>query len=83
MDKIVLTSSKSIHDLNRYAVGTVWNNSLHITPISAVATIKPKSTYLDLVDKRIQKDKDAENNKGKLFSDCVYNNPFGVFLIRY
>lgn len=52
MDKLVLTSTKALSDVSRYAVGVVRDSSLHLTPIAAVLALRPSFSYLDLADKR-------------------------------
>ncbi|XP_042222970.1 DNA-directed RNA polymerase III subunit RPC5-like isoform X2 [Homarus americanus] len=52
MDKLVLTSTKAMTDVSRYAVGVVRDSSLHLTPLSSVLALRPSFSYLDLADKR-------------------------------
>ncbi|XP_071552777.1 DNA-directed RNA polymerase III subunit RPC5 isoform X2 [Panulirus ornatus] len=52
MDKLVLTSTKALSDVSRYAVGVVRDSSLHLTPIASVLALRPSFSYLDHADKR-------------------------------
>lgn len=57
MDKLILTSTKALCDVNRYAVGVVRDSSLHLTPIASVFALRPSLMYLDQADKRGRKDR--------------------------
>ena len=46
MDKQVLTSSKSLKDNGRYAVATLTNNEIHLTPVSGIMSMKPDLNLL-------------------------------------
>ncbi|KAK7019780.1 DNA-directed RNA polymerase III subunit RPC5, partial [Halocaridina rubra] len=65
MDKLVLTSTKSLCDVNRYAVGVVRDKSLHLTPISSVFALRPSLTYLDQAEKRGRKDRKDASGDGE------------------
>ena len=57
MDRQVLTSTRTVQDTSRYAVGILDQNELHITPIEGVLSLRPSMEYLD------QSDKTAKGNK--------------------
>ena len=46
MDKQVLTSTKSVGDTSRYAVGILGDNELHLTPLAAIVSLRPDLKYL-------------------------------------
>jgi len=51
MDRQVLTSTRTVQDTSRYAVGILDQNELHITPIEGVLSLRPSMEYLDQSDK--------------------------------
>ena len=57
MDRQVLTSTRTVQDTSRYAVGILDQNELHITPIEGVLSLRPSMEYLD------QSDKTAKGNE--------------------
>ena len=52
MDKQVLTSLPSGSKPNRYAIGYLSNNQLHLTPLKSVLQMRPSFSYLDSADSR-------------------------------
>jgi len=52
MDSQVLTGGRAVTDTNRYAVGILNNNELHLTQVKGVMSVRPNLTYLDKSDKR-------------------------------
>jgi len=51
MDRITLSSSKSIKESSRYAVGIFNGSELHLTPLNGIVSLKPSLQYLDKSDK--------------------------------
>lgn len=74
MDKLVLTSTKALSDVSRYAVGVVRDSSLHLTPVASVLALRPSFSYLDQADKRgRQERKDLRGEiEGETFKSLVY-----------
>ena len=50
MDRQVLSSTQAVRDTNRYAVGILDQNELHITPLEGVLSLRPSMEYLDQSD---------------------------------
>ncbi|XP_045609667.2 DNA-directed RNA polymerase III subunit RPC5-like [Procambarus clarkii] len=65
MDKLVLTSTKALSDVSRYAVGVVRDSSLHLTPIASVLALRPSFSYLDLADKRGRQERKDTTGEGE------------------
>jgi len=51
MDRITLSSQKSVKDPSRYAVGIFNGSELHITPLKGIVNLKPTMNYLDKSDR--------------------------------
>lgn len=51
MDRITLSSQKSVKDPSRYAVGIFNGSELHITPLKGIVSLKPTMNYLDKSDR--------------------------------
>jgi len=51
MDRITLSSSKSIKESSRYAVGIFNGSELHLTPLNGIVSLKPSLQYLDKSDR--------------------------------
>lgn len=51
MDHQVLTSSRAVSSSDRYAVGILNDNELHMTPIQSILHMRPCLSYLDKGDK--------------------------------
>lgn len=54
MDKIVLTSERTLSDCSNFAVGIFQDDELHITPLKAMLHMKLQCDYLDESDKHIR-----------------------------
>lgn len=52
MDKVVLTSERSLSDCSSFAVGIIQDDELHITPLHAMLRMRLQCDYLDESDKR-------------------------------
>lgn len=65
MDKLVLTSTKALSDVSRYAVGVMRDNSLHLTPVSSVLALRPCFSYLDQADKRGKQERKEMMGEGE------------------
>ncbi|XP_012219476.1 DNA-directed RNA polymerase III subunit RPC5 [Linepithema humile] len=52
MDKVVLTSERSLPDCSNFAVGVIQDDELHITPLQGMLRMKLQCDYLDESDKR-------------------------------
>lgn len=59
MDRLVLSSTHSVPDTSRYAVGILDANEFHLTPLDAVLSLRPSFEYLDKSDK-------TARNEGRL-----------------
>lgn len=62
MDRQILTSSKALDNSNRYAVGILSDQELHITPVEGVLTIRTGLDHLDHADKTKRDQAKAEEN---------------------
>jgi len=51
MDRLLLSSTHSVPDTSRYAVGTLFENEFHLTPLEALLSLRPSFEYLDKSDK--------------------------------
>jgi len=51
MDRLVLSSTHSVPDTSRYAVGILDANEFHLTPLEALLSLRPSFEYLDKSDK--------------------------------
>ncbi len=51
MDKQTLTSTRSVSDPARYAVGILGGRELHVTSLASILTLRPDLRYLDKSDK--------------------------------
>jgi len=54
MDKIVLTSERTLSDCSNFAVGIFQDDELHITPLKAMLHMKLQCDYLDENDKQVR-----------------------------
>lgn len=52
MDKIVLTSERTLSDCSNFAIGVFQDDELHITPLKGMLHMKLQCDYLDENDKR-------------------------------
>ena len=57
--RLVLSSTHSVPDTSRYAVGILDANEFHLTPLDAVLSLRPSFDYLDKSDK-------TAKNEGRL-----------------
>lgn len=51
MDRITLSSTKSVKESKRYAVGIFNGSELHLTPLNGIVSLKPSLQYLDKSDR--------------------------------
>ncbi|GAB1607650.1 DNA-directed RNA polymerase III subunit RPC5-like [Argonauta hians] len=54
MDKTVLASGPSTVSPHRYAVGIYKDNEFHLTPLYAMAQVRPSFTYMDRADAKLK-----------------------------
>lgn len=64
MDKIVMTSERTMSDCSNLAVGVFQDDELHITPLNGMLHMKLQCDYLDESDKR-NKDGTKSTIEGK------------------
>merc|ERR1719244_185323 len=79
MDKQVLAGSAAVSDCNRYAVGILNDNELHLTAVKGVLSIRPSLSYLDKSDSRTASN-DADNPSE--MDDQVKTEPVTVKFAR-
>lgn len=77
MDKIVLTSERTLSDCSNFAVGVFQDDELHITPLKAMLHMKLQCDYLDENDKHVKDGTKGagEGKTGSLIADS-YTNTF-------
>lgn len=56
MDRQVLTSTRAVGDVGRYAVGILNDNELHVTPLTGILHLRPSLNYLDKSDRTAKAD---------------------------
>ncbi|XP_024876665.1 DNA-directed RNA polymerase III subunit RPC5 [Temnothorax curvispinosus] len=54
MDKIVLTSERTLSDCSNFAVGIFQDDELHLTPLKAMLHMKLQCDYLDETEKHVK-----------------------------
>lgn len=62
MDRQTFISSKPIENIDRYVLGILQDNELHISPIKGILQMRPNFTYFDKMDKRTKEEQAATNN---------------------
>ncbi|XP_018343176.1 PREDICTED: DNA-directed RNA polymerase III subunit RPC5 [Trachymyrmex septentrionalis] len=62
MDKVVLTSERTLSDCSNFAVGIFQDDELHITPLKSMLHMKLQCDYLDENDKHTR---DGTKNTGE------------------
>lgn len=68
MDKIVLTSERTLSDCSNFAVGIFQDDELHLTPLKAMLHMKLQCDYLDENDKHVRDGtKGTGEGKGEFF----------------
>ncbi|XP_054712327.1 DNA-directed RNA polymerase III subunit RPC5-like [Uloborus diversus] len=55
MDKCILTAKKAGSPADRYAVGLLRKDGLHITPVHSIVDLKSGFTYMDKIDALVKK----------------------------
>ena len=66
MDKQLLSSAPVGVDTKRYAIGSIRNGELHLTPLTGILQLRPNFSYLDRAEARQQKrnaDHDGESSQ--------------------
>ncbi|KYN08719.1 DNA-directed RNA polymerase III subunit RPC5, partial [Cyphomyrmex costatus] len=71
MDKVVLTSERTLSDCSNFAVGIFQDDELHITPLKTMLQMKLQCDYLD------ENDRNGMKNTGE-DDDEEENNPIPV-----
>ncbi|XP_063240681.1 DNA-directed RNA polymerase III subunit RPC5 [Bacillus rossius redtenbacheri] len=56
MDKLVLTSTRSVPAASNYALGVLLDKELHVTPVRGILALRPSFGYLDKSDRRAKED---------------------------
>jgi len=51
MDRLTLSSTQTLQDTSRYAIGILDADEFHLTPLHAVLSLRPSFEYLDKSDK--------------------------------
>lgn len=62
MDRQTFISSKPIENTDRYVLGILQDNELHITPIKGILQMRPNFVYFDKMDKRNKEEQAANVN---------------------
>lgn len=77
MDKVVLTSERTLSDCSNFAVGIFQDDELHITPLKAMLHMKLQCDYLDENDKHVKDGaKGAGEGKKEFLVADLYTNIF-------
>ena len=63
MDRVVLSSTKTVSNTGRYAVGILDGNEFHLTPLSAILSLRPNFEYLDKSDKTAKQEGRVDNEE--------------------
>lgn len=64
MDKVTLTSLRSLPNCDNYAIGVFQDKELYLTPVKSIVQMRPQFNYLEKNDKRT-KDDGRNNDDGK------------------
>jgi len=69
MDRITLSSSKSVKESSRYAVGIFNGSELHLTPLNGIVSLKPSLQYLDKSDRTARSEGRSKLNESSQDED--------------
>ncbi|EDV27885.1 uncharacterized protein TRIADDRAFT_52872 [Trichoplax adhaerens] len=82
MDKQVLASMKAENN-DRYAVGIMKNNALHVTPVQAMLQLRPSFDYINMAESANGTGKLDNSNSGIVKSDSEEEEDIKPVTVRY